>query len=252
MAYGVIYQGVVSAFLPNYADLKSPSITIAVIPSASTTNQAEQVMAIEGAINKKEMELFLNNFTNSGVGVKFDDSVSLFNSNKQCIVIRAKGLREALEKLKNIGIYSYTTALGNIMLYYEKPKRPALLTKQRALTSMNKEIPKDSGSLSLSTPPKEILATQIIGIPQIQDAVTISIVIALNYRYRLSDLVLLNEKEIYRFALQNNDYASIVSAVEISGVSAGLFNVVGVEHVGNFRSKEATKWATKLLLTRAN
>ena len=138
------------------------------------------------------------------------------------------------------------------MLYYEKPKRPALLTKQRALTSMNKEIPKDSGSLSLSTPPKEILATQIIGIPQIQDAVTISIVIALNYRYRLSDLVLLNEKEIYRFALQNNDYASIVSAVEISGVSAGLFNVVGVEHVGNFRSKEATKWATKLLLTRAN
>ena len=250
MSYGTIYEGVVSAFLPNYADLKSPSITIACMPSASTTTKITQVLSIEGAINQNEVSLFSNNFTNSGIKVDFDNSVKLFNSGKQCIIIRAKGLREALEKLANIGIYNSRTPLGNIRLYYKKPQKAPFLTKQSALTSINQEAPKSSSALNVSTPPKEILATQIIGIPQVQDAITISIVIALNYRYRLGDLVYLDEKKIYRFALQNNDYASIVSAVEIGGVTAGLFKVVGVEHVGNFRSKEAAKWATKLLLTR--
>ncbi|WQS55799.1 hypothetical protein KVD99_07160 [Helicobacter pylori] len=136
------------------------------------------------------------------------------------------------------------------MLSYKKPQNKSNLTTQKALSSINKGVP-TIDIMELSLAPKTIQATQIIGIPQIQDAVTISLVVALNYRFRLGDKVLLNESEIYKFALQNNEYSTIISAIEIGGVTAGLFSVVGVEHVGNFRSSEATKWSTKLLLVRS-
>ncbi|GAA7926793.1 hypothetical protein HpBT060_14750 [Helicobacter pylori] len=250
MAFGVIYSGVVSAFLPNYADPTTPSISIACMPSNSTQTITERVLAIQGAINKTELTTFIYSFINKGYKVKFDNSISLFNSGKQCIVIRAKGLNEAIEKLANIGIYATLTPLGGIILAYKKTQNKANLTTQKALASINNGAP-TMDSLSLSVAPKTIQATQIIGIPQIQDAVTTSIVIALNYRFRLGDKVYLSESEIYKFALQNNEYSSIISAIEVGGVSAGLFSVIGVEHVGSFRSNEATKWATRLLLVRA-
>lgn len=250
MAFGVIYSGVVSAFLPNYADPTTPSINIACMPSNSTATITGKVFSIQGAINKAELTNFIYSFINKGYKVTFDKSISLFNSANQCIVIRAKGFNEAIEKLANIGIYATLTPLGNFILAYKKQQNKANLTTQKALASVNNGVP-TMDSLSLLVAPKTIQATQIIGIPQIQDAVTISIVIALNYRFRLGDKVYLNESEIYKFALQNNEYSSIISAIEVGGVSAGLFSVIGVEHVGNFRSNEATKWATKLLLVRA-
>lgn len=250
MAFGVIYSGVVSAFLPNYADPTTPSINIACMPSSSTETLTEKVFSIQGAINKAELTNFIYSFINKGYKVAFDKSISLFNSANQCIVIRAKGLNEAIEKLANIGIYATLTPLGNLILAYKKQQNKANTTTQKALASINNGVP-TMDSLSLSVAPKVIQATQIIGIPQIQDAVTTSIVIALNYRFRLGDKVYLNESEIYKFALQNNEYSNIISAIEVGGVSAGLFSVIGVEHVGNFRSNEATKWATKLLLVRA-
>lgn len=249
MAFGVIYSGVVNAFLPNYADLTSPSISIACMPSSSTNTIIEQVFAIENKINTAELKSIIYNFTNKGYKVVIDDSVSLFNT-KTAIIIRAKGLNELIEKLANIGIKSIITPLGSIMFYYEAPKNKANLTTQKALSSINNGLP-ITETMLLSSAPKTIQATQIIGIPQIQDAVTISIVIALNYRFRLGDKVYLNESEIYRFALQNNEYSNIISAIEVGGVTAGLFSVIGVEHIGNFRSNEASKWATKLLLVRA-
>ena len=250
MAFGIIYNGVVSAFLPNYADPTTPSINIACMPSNSTANITEKVFAIQGAINKAELTNFIYSFINKGYKVIFDNSLSLFNSGNQCIVIRARGFNEAIEKLANIGINTITTPLGNIMLSYKKPQNKANLLTQKALSSINNSL-STMDSVGLSLAPKTIQATQIIGIPQIQDAVTISLVIALNYRFRIGDKVYLSESEIYKFALQNNEYSSIISAIEVGGVTAGLFNVVGVEHVGNFRSSEATKWATKLLLVRA-
>ena len=250
MAFGIIYSGVVSAFLPNYADPTTPSINIACMPSNSTETITQKVLSIQGAINKAELTNFIYSFINKGYKVTLDNSISLFNSANQCIVIRARGFNEATEKLANIGINTITTPLGNIMLSYSKPKNKANLLTQKALSSLNKGVP-NIDSLELSVAPKKIQATQIIGIPQIQDAVTISLVIALNYRYRLGDKVLLNESEIYKFALQNNEYSNIISVIEVGGVTAGLFSVIGVEHVGNFRSNEATNWATKLLLVRA-
>lgn len=250
MAFGIIYSGVVSAFLPNYADPTTPSINIACMPSNSTETITQKVFSIQGAINKAELTNFIYNFINKGYKVTFDNSISLFNSGNQCIVIRAMGFNEATEKLANIGINTITTPLGNIILSYKKPQNKANLITQKSLMSINKGLP-TMDSVELSLAPKTIQATQIIGIPQIQDAVTISIVIALNYRFRLGDKVLLNESEIYKFALQNNEYSTIISAIEVGGVTAGLFSVVGVEHVGNFRSSEASKWATKLLLVRS-
>lgn len=250
MAFGIIYSGVVSAFLPNYADPTTPSINIACMPSNSTANITQKVLSIQGAINKADLTNFIYSFINKGYKVIFDNSISLFNSGNQCIVIRANGFNEATEKLANIGINTITTPLGNIMLSYKKPQNKSNLLTQKALASINKGLP-TMDSVELSLAPKTIQATQIIGIPQIQDAVTISLVIALNYRFRLGDKVLLNESEIYKFALQNNEYSNIISVIEVGGVTAGLFSVVGVEHVGNFRSNEATKWATKLLLVRA-
>lgn len=249
MAFGVIYSGTVSAFLPNYADPTTPSINIACMPSNSAATITEKVFAIQGAINKAGLASFIYSFINKGYKVGLDRSISLFNS-AQGIVIRAKGLNEAIEKLANIGIYATLTPLGNLILSYKKQQNKDNLTTQKALASINNSVTA-MDSLSLSVAPKNIQATQIIGIPQIQDAVTISIVIALNYRFRLGDKVYLNESEIYKFALQNNEYSNIISAIEVGGVSAGLFSVIGVEHVGNFRSSEATKWATKLLLARA-
>ena len=252
MAFGIIYSGVVSAFLPNYADPTTPSINIACMPSNSTANITKKVLSIQGAINKAELTNFIYSFINKGYKVTFDNSISLFNSGNQCIVIRARGFNEATEKLANIGINTITTPLGNIMLSYKKPQNKANLITQKALTSVNNRVPTGvPTSFGLSLAPKTIQATQIIGIPQIQDAVTINLVIALNYRFRLGDKVYLNESEIYKFALQNNEYSNIISAIEVGGVTAGLFSVVGVEHVGNFRSNEATRWATKLLLVRA-
>lgn len=250
MAFGIIYRGVVSAFLPNYADPTTPSINIACMPSNSTDNITEKVFAIQGAINKAELTNFIYSFINKGYKVVFDNSLSLFNSGNQCIVIRARGFNEAIEKLANIGINTITTPLGNIMLSYKKPQNKSNLLTQKALSNINNGL-STMDSVELSLAPKTIQATQIIGIPQIQDAVTISLVIALNYRFRLGDKVYLNESEIYKFALQNNEYSTIISAIEVGGVTAGLFSVIGVEHVGNFRSNEATKWATKLLLVRA-
>ena len=249
MAFGIMYIGVVSAFLPNYADPTTPSINIACMPSNSTETITEKAFAIQGAINKAELTNFIYNFINKGYKVSFDNSISLFNSGNQCIVIRARGFNEVVEKLANIGIYATTTPLGNIRLAYKKPLNKSNLITQKALASVNNVAP-NIYSVEFSSAPKTIQATQIIGIPQIQDAVTISLVIALNYRFRLGDKVLLNESEIYKFALQNNDYSTIISAIEVGGVTAGLFSVIGVEHVGNFRSSEASKWATKLLLVR--
>ena len=220
------------------------------MPSNSTETITERVFAIQGAVNKAELTSFIYNFINKGYKVTLDNSISLFNSGNQCIVIRAKGFNEAIEKLANIGIVATLTPLGSIVLSYNKQKNKANLITQKALASINNGVP-TIDSISLSVAPKTIQATQIIGIPQIQDAVTISMVIALNYRYRLGDKVYLNESEIYKFALQNNEYSNIISAIEVGGVTAGVFSVRGVEHVGNFRSNEATKWATKLLLVRA-
>lgn len=250
MAFGIVYSGVVSAFLPNYADPTTPSINIACMPSNSAANITQKIFAIQGAINKADLTKFIYNFINKGYKVIFDNSISLFNSGNQCIVIKAKGFNEATEKLANIGIVATLTPLGSIVLSYKKPQNKANTITQKALASINKVIT-TMDSISLSVAPKTIQSTQIIGIPQIQDAVTISIVIALNYRFRLGDKVLLNESEIYKFALQNNEYSNIISVIEVGGVTAGVFSVIGVEHVGNFRSNEASKWSTKLLLVRA-
>lgn len=237
--YGLIYMGAVSAYIPSYSDLTKPSILLSCTP-LTASNSIGKHLVLNGTLNFIEMGKWLNAFMNKSVTILFDSNLKTFEIKNPCI-LSANNLNQAMDRLRKIGIGSYRTKTNQIKLFKAEQKQ----SLDDDLKGVNAYT---IGTTSVKR--KEIFATQIIGIPRLENAVTLQITIALNYNFNMGDKVLLNTKDIYKFALQNTNFANIITIIETNGLQGGNFVVIGVEHNGNFRSIDPTQWATKLTLIR--